>query len=385
MPIRSAGGSSTLPGSNSGSIRQVAQAAGFTGTALDTAVAIAMAESGGNAQAVNVNTNGSRDRGLWQINNQAWPNVSDACAFDPLCAAKAAYRISQDGTDFSPWVTYQTGAYLQYFHAGADYRYSSNAAINSALSPNAGTVSGTAGGTSQSSGGGGFTLSLGSLFSIAAGDMAQFVFDAFIKFPAMLIGDYLIVPFYHWNQRAIMYYQRAILFSSQGNGVPQLATIFFWTGGYVLLWSAEGRKMTQRVPPEESRLAKRVRRAQLLPARRRLTKPTEVRSATARKPKPVVSSVPVVSYGRLRTSRVERVKVTDSVRRFTRSSAQAVHSPGSGGEKSASREHSPREPDAHNRARTSTLRSGEGTAQGAREQGGDGRWRSSVRKPGGRR
>lgn len=91
----------------------LAQAAGSSGD-VTTAVAVALAESSGDSAAVGKNADGSRDRGLWQINDRAHPEVSDACAFDPSCNARAAYTISNGWTDFTPWTTYISGAYQQY-------------------------------------------------------------------------------------------------------------------------------------------------------------------------------------------------------------------------------------------------------------------------------
>jgi len=117
-------GSSSSPGAplNQGSgktltalgVLQLAETAGIPRSQLATAVAIAMAESGFNPNATNVNTNGSTDRGLWQINNFAHPDVSDACAFDPSCNAEAMASISSGGTNWTPWMTYDSGAYRQY-------------------------------------------------------------------------------------------------------------------------------------------------------------------------------------------------------------------------------------------------------------------------------
>lgn len=91
----------------------LAQAAG-TGGDPQTAAAVALAESGGDPAAVGRNQDGSRDRGLWQINSRWHPEVSDACAFDPGCNARAAFAISDGWTDFSPWTTYTSGAYLRF-------------------------------------------------------------------------------------------------------------------------------------------------------------------------------------------------------------------------------------------------------------------------------
>ena len=94
-----------------------AASAGFTGYGLTVAVAVGRAESGGRADAVGIVGDGSRDRGIWQINDRWHPEVSDACAFDPGCSALAVYRISRGGADWSSWVTYNSGAYLAYMPA----------------------------------------------------------------------------------------------------------------------------------------------------------------------------------------------------------------------------------------------------------------------------
>lgn len=82
---------------------------GFSGQHAVDAVAVALAESGGNPGAQHVNTGGSLpgsiDRGLFQINSQAHPEVSDACAYDAVCATNAAFKISDRGTSFSPWTS----------------------------------------------------------------------------------------------------------------------------------------------------------------------------------------------------------------------------------------------------------------------------------------
>jgi hypothetical protein len=90
---------------------------------LVVAGAIAMAESSGSPTAVGRNgptrgcPNGSRDRGLWQINDCYHPSVSDACAFDSACNAQAMVSISNHGSNFQPWATFTGGAYRA--HLGA--------------------------------------------------------------------------------------------------------------------------------------------------------------------------------------------------------------------------------------------------------------------------
>jgi len=48
------------------------------------------------------------DQQLWH------PEVSDACAYAAQCNANEAYRISSGGSSWSPWVTYNTGAYCNH-------------------------------------------------------------------------------------------------------------------------------------------------------------------------------------------------------------------------------------------------------------------------------
>lgn len=93
-------------------IAQVAASAGFKGKALVAAVAVALAESGGRTDVVNVNDDPwrSRDRGLWQINDHWHPEVGDTGAFLPASAASATYRISKAGSDWSQWSTWKNGA-----------------------------------------------------------------------------------------------------------------------------------------------------------------------------------------------------------------------------------------------------------------------------------
>jgi hypothetical protein len=102
---------------------QVAYAAGFRGSPLVTAVAVAMAESSCNPSAVGSNgptagcPSGSLDRGLWQINSCYHADVNDTCAYNAQCNANAAYSISGGGSNWQPWSTYNNGAYTSYLSA----------------------------------------------------------------------------------------------------------------------------------------------------------------------------------------------------------------------------------------------------------------------------
>jgi hypothetical protein len=78
-------------------------AGGSYGTAF-IAAEIAMAESGGNPNAISP----TNDYGLWQINGSHGAQAT----LDPLGNARAAVAISSDGTDWSPWTTFTSGAYI---------------------------------------------------------------------------------------------------------------------------------------------------------------------------------------------------------------------------------------------------------------------------------
>jgi hypothetical protein len=94
--------------------RSYAAAAGFSGQALSTIVAIAQAESSLNTQAQHTNGDGSIDRGILQINNRWHHDIDNNCAFSPDCAFRAGFSISRGGRDFSAWSTYSSGAYLRF-------------------------------------------------------------------------------------------------------------------------------------------------------------------------------------------------------------------------------------------------------------------------------
>lgn len=130
-------------------LRSILAEAGFRGQALNTAVAIAMAESSGNAQAKN---NSSNCYGLFQINMSGamgpdrmrdyhLNSVDDL--YNPLTNAKIAYAMSQGGKDWTPWQSYTTGVYQKYL--GSNYNVT-----NSGGSTGAGTDFGTSGSNVQS-------------------------------------------------------------------------------------------------------------------------------------------------------------------------------------------------------------------------------------------
>lgn len=93
--------------------------AGWRDEKLLIAVAIAGAESGWYPEAYHDNDDGSRDRGLFQINTvHDW--LSDADAYKAGPNTEAAYRVYKDnGYSFEPWAAYTNAAYLKWIRPAA--------------------------------------------------------------------------------------------------------------------------------------------------------------------------------------------------------------------------------------------------------------------------
>lgn len=95
-------------------IAQHARNAGVTNpAALALAVAVALAESGGNPRATHQNSDRHRsvDYGLWQINGYWHPQYDKGQLLDPAYNARAMAAISKNGTDWTPWATVANGRY----------------------------------------------------------------------------------------------------------------------------------------------------------------------------------------------------------------------------------------------------------------------------------
>lgn len=77
---------------------------------LVRAVAIVLAESGGDTLAVGVNKDGTRDRGLWQLNDKWNPTVTDADAFNADKSTEIAYGLATSGAKWGRWSSHTNGA-----------------------------------------------------------------------------------------------------------------------------------------------------------------------------------------------------------------------------------------------------------------------------------
>lgn len=114
---------SLVPGCNNSVVSraqlyQYANAAGFSGAAADTIVAIAFAESGGNTCSYNPSDPFGGSFGVLQINGAHFgANMSRSCALDPACAFRFAHGLYA-AQGFRPWGTFTNGSYKTFLQAG---------------------------------------------------------------------------------------------------------------------------------------------------------------------------------------------------------------------------------------------------------------------------
>jgi LysM repeat protein len=84
-------------------LEQIWEQAGGNSADAFMAAEIAMAESGGNPNAISP----TDDFGLWQIN----ASNGSLATLNPLQNARSAITLSDDGSNWGPWTTYHSGAY----------------------------------------------------------------------------------------------------------------------------------------------------------------------------------------------------------------------------------------------------------------------------------
>lgn len=103
-----------------GQIEQLEEARGASPQAAQIGAAIVEAESSGNTEAhgdLSFGQGGGQyvgSLGMWQIFGQAHPQISAGCATDPNCSTDAARQISSNWSDWTPWSTFNSGAYRRY-------------------------------------------------------------------------------------------------------------------------------------------------------------------------------------------------------------------------------------------------------------------------------
>lgn len=133
-----------------GEIQKYAYNAGFRGIDLIIAVAVAMAESGGDTGAYNPETaagtkQGSGSRGLWQIYGAAHPEFNNDSVYDPAKNAQAAYSVYKAaGGRWTPWSTFNNGSYRTFMSQIPDMAASTINAVSGAAANSVNTVAQTA-------------------------------------------------------------------------------------------------------------------------------------------------------------------------------------------------------------------------------------------------
>lgn len=103
-----------------------AKATGLNNSQTAIAVAVALAESGGDTNSHNA-VPPDDSYGLWQINmlgsmgpsrRQQFGIGSNAELFEPSVNAKAMHYLSNGGQNWRPWTTYTRGTYLRFLSRG---------------------------------------------------------------------------------------------------------------------------------------------------------------------------------------------------------------------------------------------------------------------------
>lgn len=98
----------------------LAHNAGFRSDGLITSIAVIWAESGGNAWAVNINSNpgkpthGSMDLGLAQFNTYWWPAQKANDLMKPEYNVNLMFKASRNGTYFGYWSAFVYGYHKKY-------------------------------------------------------------------------------------------------------------------------------------------------------------------------------------------------------------------------------------------------------------------------------
>lgn len=126
MPQAQTAGQSTLSAEQIGA---VAWNAGIHDEpTMARAIAIALAESGGNARAYNGNrATGDDSYGLWQINmlgsmgparRRQFDISSNEELYDPQKNAQAMWILSNHGKNWAPWSAFKNNSYMQHINTG---------------------------------------------------------------------------------------------------------------------------------------------------------------------------------------------------------------------------------------------------------------------------
>jgi len=88
---------------------------------LTTSVQVILAESQGYDHAIHVNLDGSRDRGIWQLND-IHKHITDEIAYDPVRATAEAFKLYAARNGWEDWAAYTSGVFLHDSYLGRAVR-----------------------------------------------------------------------------------------------------------------------------------------------------------------------------------------------------------------------------------------------------------------------
>lgn len=104
-------------------------ASGGSSGKADLAAAIAQAESGGSATVTSSNPDGGTNVGLWQLDTKGkGAGHTVAQLQNPATNARLTVAGSSDGTDWSAWATFASGAYKGFLNSSGDVLPSASSA-----------------------------------------------------------------------------------------------------------------------------------------------------------------------------------------------------------------------------------------------------------------
>jgi hypothetical protein len=107
---------------NADQLYALARTVGLDPAAAEVAAAVALAESGGNPEAVNAADPHGGSHGLWQINGAHRSKPDFTNVYNPAANARLMAEISGGGTNWRPWGAFTNGSYKQHMGAARDAR-----------------------------------------------------------------------------------------------------------------------------------------------------------------------------------------------------------------------------------------------------------------------
>lgn len=279
------------------------------------ATAIVLAESGGNAHAVNPTT--GIHHGWWQLSEEHGLTLADMR--DPIKSTKFARRLydgridrqgkSHRWDDFEVFTTKDPKrSYKRFLSQATDgVRYYDVDAGKGEVVTDVDYLPGDLESVAESA------FGLAGLIASAVGKASAKWFIGTVTHIGIFAWEEVGKPIWGRTQRAVTYYRTETLRTPKGFFV----TLTFWTVGYAILWrSADDLGKANRV--EDTSIGRAVLAAKNYSVKRKLYTPKEAKEETKDKPTPTVSETPVAqtrvaSVNRRRPVTVEFDKTTDEL------------------------------------------------------------------------